>query len=153
MDHPASIRGYPHGAQADKLQQTVRRLYSTFARGPPGLGLLLIRLVAGVTAIDHGVRALRGAPQTGSALFYALCIGLGCLLAIGLWTPLVGALIALGALWDALAHPADRWYCLVVATLGVGLALIGPGMWSLDARFFGWKRVEIRHRKRDDRSP
>jgi putative oxidoreductase len=125
----------------------VRRLYSTFAQGPPGIGLLLIRLVAGTTAIVHGLDGLRGGPQLGSALFHAFCIGLGSLLIVGLWTPVAGALLALTALWDAFAHPDDRWYCLVIGTLGVGLALLGPGMWSIDARLFGWKRVEIRNRK------
>lgn len=131
----------------------MRRLYSTFARGPPGVGLLLIRLVVGITAIDHGLSALRSGPRAGPALVYAFCMGLGCLLGVGFWTPIVGALIALTALWDAVAHPADRWYGLMVVGLGVGLALIGPGMWSLDARIFGWKRVEIRHREPDERPP
>ena len=131
----------------------MRRLYSTFARGSPGVGLLLIRLVAGITAIEHGLRALGGAPSAGSALLYALCTGLGCLLAIGLWTPIVGPLIALTALWDAVAHPGNCWYGLVLVSLGVGLALIGPGMWSLDARILGWKRVEIRQRNRDEPPP
>ena len=128
----------------------MRRLYSTFAQGPPGIGLLLIRLVAGVTAIIHGCDGLRGGPQLGSAIFHALCIGLGSLLIVGLWTPVAGALLALTALWDAFAHPEDGWYCLVIGTLGVGLALLGPGMWSIDARLFGWKRVEFRNRKRDE---
>jgi uncharacterized membrane protein YphA (DoxX/SURF4 family) len=131
----------------------VRRLYSTFAQGAPGIGLLLIRLVAGITAIVHGLDGLRSAPQLGSALFQAFCIGLGCLLAVGLWTPVAGALLAMTALWDAFAHPDDRWYCLVVGTLGIGLALLGPGMWSIDARLFGWKRLEIRNRKRYERQP
>jgi putative oxidoreductase len=131
----------------------VRRLYSTFAPGAPGIGLLLIRLVAGITTIVHGLDGLRSRPQFGSVLFDALCIGLGFLLVIGLWTPFVGALLALTALWDALAHPEDRWYCLVVGTLGVGLALLGPGVWSVDARLFGWKRVEIRGGKRQEPQP
>jgi hypothetical protein len=128
----------------------VRRLYSTFAQGPPGIGLLLIRLVAGVTAIVHGLDGLRSGPQLGSALFYAFCICLGSLLTVGLWTPVTGALLAVTALWECFEHPDDRWYCLVVGTLGVGLALLGPGMWSIDAHLFGWKRVEIRNRKRHD---
>lgn len=130
----------------------MRRLYSTFAPGAPGIGLLLIRLVPGITTIVHGL-GLRSRPQLGSVLVEALCIGLAFLLVIGLWTPVVGALLALTALWDALARPEDRWYCLVVGTLGVGLALLGPGTWSVDALLFGWKRLEIRGGKRQEPQP
>jgi len=108
---------------------------------------MLIRLVAGITTIVHALIALRGGPQVGSELFLAFCIGLGFLVIAGLWTPVVGTLLALTASWEAFAHPENRWYGLLVGTLGVALALLGPGMWSLDAHFFGWKRVEIRDRR------
>jgi hypothetical protein len=29
------------------------------------------------------------------------------------------------------------------AAIGAGLALVGPGAWSLDAWLFGWKRIDI----------
>ena len=32
-------------------------------------------------------------------------------------------------------------------------ALIGPGAWSIDARLFGWRRVEIRGQKSHDSLP
>ena len=128
----------------------MRRLYSTFAQGPPGVGLLLLRLVAGITTILLGLDALRGVPQLAAALFRAFCVGLGSLIIVGLWTPVAGTLLALNALWHACAYSEDRWYCVVVGILGAALALLGPGMWSVDARLFGWKRLEISDRKRHD---
>lgn len=86
-------------------------------------------------------------------MFHALCIGLGLLLVIGLWTPVGGTLLALTALWNAFARPEYRWGGMVVATLGAALALVGPGMWLVDARLFGWKRVEIRERKPPEPPP
>lgn len=131
----------------------MRRLYSTFARGPPGIGLLLIRLVAGGTAIATAVSGSREAPPLGPVGLQVLCIILGWLLVIGLWTPVGGTLLALTALWSAFAYPEYRWGCIVIGSLGAALALVGPGMWSIDARLFGWRRLEIRQRPRHQAPP
>jgi hypothetical protein len=131
----------------------VRRLYSTFAQGPPGLGLLLIRLVAGVSGLVLGLGPFPGGSDLAPALLRLLGMGLDSLLIVGLWTPVVGALLALNAFWHALAYAENRWYYVVVGSLGAALALLGPGMWSVDARLFGWKRLEIGHRKRPPDAP
>ena len=114
------------------------------------MGLLLIRLVVGITGIVLRFNGLRSAPGLGPALLHVLWVGLSSLLIIGLWTPLAGALLALNALWHAFTQVEYRWYCLVVGNLGIALALLGPGMWSVDARLFGWKRLEITDRRRPD---
>jgi uncharacterized membrane protein YphA (DoxX/SURF4 family) len=119
----------------------VRRLFFTFAGGPPGLGLLLIRLLAGTAVVCHGAAGLRAPPPLGATLFAVFLISLGLLLIAGFGTPVVAGLVAVTALWDAFAHPADRAYYVVVGVLGIALALIGPGAWSVDARLFGWKRL------------
>ena len=41
----------------------MRRLFSTFAPGVPGAGLLLMRVVAGTSLIAHGVMTWKLAPQ------------------------------------------------------------------------------------------
>jgi len=127
----------------------MRRLFSTFAHGPPGIGLLLMRLSAGMALAVQGVLALLAGPPLGAALFQALSIGLGLLLLVGLWTPVAGAPVAAEALWNVFTsgHP---WGWIMLATLGAALALIGPGAWSIDARLFGWRRLEIRDRKSQD---
>jgi putative oxidoreductase len=125
----------------------VRRLYSNFAQGAPGVGLLLIRFVAGIAAIVHGLGLLRNGPELGLMLVAGVESGLGVLLLIGLWTPVAGTLLALITLPYACTHSALRGYFIVVGTMGAALALIGPGMWSVDARLFGWRRLEIRDRK------
>ena len=78
----------------------------------------------------------------GPALLQVVSIGLGMLLTVGLWTPLVGTLVTIDSLWNVFVsgHP---WRWSMLATLGAALAVIGPGAWSIDARLFGWKRVEI----------
>jgi uncharacterized membrane protein YphA (DoxX/SURF4 family) len=125
----------------------MRRLYSTFAHGLPGAGLLLMRLVAGIALVVEGVMSLRGGTSIGAAILHALGAGAGILLLAGLWTPIAGVLVAILALWQAFSHPGNPWSCIMLGTLGAALALLGPGGWSVDARLFGWKRIDIRDRE------
>ncbi len=130
----------------------MRRLFSTFAHGPPGAGLLLLRLAGGVALVVPGIQALLARPPLGLALFQAFSIGFGALLLAGLWTPIVGALITVEALWKIFSsgHP---WSWIMVAAVAAALVLIGPGAWSVDARLFGWRRLDIRERKHQDPPP
>ena len=65
----------------------------------------------------------------------------------GLWTPIAGGLAAAVALVHGFAHTTDARLEVLLATIGVALALLGPGGWSIDARLFGWKQIEIPNRK------
>jgi putative oxidoreductase len=121
----------------------MRRLFSTFSSGPPGLGLLLLRLVAGITLIVRCVELHNGAsPQTFAP--HLIAAGVGLLLLAGLWTPVAGAIVAITELSIAFSHSHDPWMSVMLTGLGAALALLGPGAWSVDARLFGWKRIEIR---------
>ena len=102
--------------------------------------------------VIQAVLSLLAGPLLGAVLFHMLSIGLGLLLLAGLWTPVAGTLVAAEALWNVFSsgHP---WRWIMQATLGAALALIGPGAWSIDARLFGWRRLEIRDRRRQDSPP
>jgi uncharacterized membrane protein YphA (DoxX/SURF4 family) len=70
--------------------------------------------------------------------------GAGILLVVGLWTPAAGVFAALMELWIAYSLPAQFWPSVLAATIALGLALVGPGAWSIDARSYGRKRISIR---------
>ena len=53
-------------------------------------------------------------------------IGLGLLLLAGLWTPVAGTLAAVLALWRLFSQIGEPWIQVLLATLGVALALLGP---------------------------
>ena len=37
----------------------------------------------------------------------------------------------------------DHWIHVFLAVLATGVAMLGPGAWSIDARLFGRKRFDI----------
>ena len=106
----------------------------------------MLRLAAGIGLVAHGVLELRGAPQLGAALLHVVAIGIGVLLLIGLWTPIAGTILAILAFLRAALHLTNPWTCVLMGILGAALALLGPGVWSVDARLFGWKRIRISDR-------
>jgi hypothetical protein len=63
-------------------------------------------------------------------------------LLVGLWTPVVGTLIAGVELWVAMTNASNLWVSIVLAAFGGTLAMIGPGAWSIDAQLFGRKHIE-----------
>jgi putative oxidoreductase len=119
----------------------LRRLFSTFAQGWPGAGLLVLRLVACSAAVASGLHQL-GLAQPGepATLVVAAMIVSG-LLFVGLWTPVSGGLVAAFALWALIVKCGDPWSNILLAAMGAALSMIGPGVWSLDAHLFGWRRI------------
>jgi putative oxidoreductase len=119
----------------------LQRLFSTFANGWPGWGLLIQRLVTG-TALLHGGMVVFGETTMAATIApHAAGAALAIFIIMGLWTPVAGALIAPVELWTTLVTPGDWSNAILLATLGVTLAMIGPGAFSIDARLFGRKHI------------
>ena len=125
----------------------MRRLYSTFASGWPGVGLLLMRLVVGFALVARASATLWRDPPLNTTVTSVFLTGFGLLLIVGLWTPITGALIALFETWQLMTTAGDQSTALLLGTVGAAVAMLGPGLWSVDARLFGWKRVEAPPRK------
>ena len=74
-------------------------------------------------------------------------VGAGLLLLVGLWTPAAGGLAAIVKVWIAFSryfsHSGDLWIPIIQVVLSTVLAMVGPGAWSIDARLFGRKRIDM----------
>ena len=121
----------------------VQRLFSTFPCGLPGVGLLLLRAAAAIPLVHAGVLT---ASSPAPVILEVAVAGAAMLLLIGLWTPLVGGLIAVVQLGLAWTHPANPWTFLHSGVLSAALAMLGPGGCSVDARLFGRKHIQIPQR-------
>jgi putative oxidoreductase len=119
----------------------LQRLFSTFASGWPGFGLLIQRLVLGIALLYHGIALLSGIPAVEPFVPDLIGTVLGLFILAGLWTPAVGALIAAVQVRIAFTGTGDASAAIILAALGGTLAMIGPGAWSIDARLFGRKYI------------
>ena len=124
----------------------MQRLFTMFPGGWPGAGLLVLRLAAAIPLIIGGGLAIRDASQLGLHAMYFATIGVGILLLAGLWTPVAGTLQAIIEVWIFFSRGDGANFHLLLAALGVSLVMLGPGAWSVDARLFGRKRIDIRGR-------
>ena len=93
------------------------------------------RLLVGA-ALEYCVVATPACTVAAPQVIGALA---GVLLIAGLWTPAAGVVTACAEAWIAFSSPAHAGIPAALAVLGVTLALIGPGQWSVDARLYGRK--------------
>ena len=119
----------------------MQRLFSTFADGWPGGGLLAQRLLTGGALVYCGVTCATTKPICAALVPEGIAAVAGVLLIAGLWTPIAGAVVAVLEASLAFMSPAHASMPLFLAVLGATLAMIGPGTWSIDASMFGRKRI------------
>ena len=121
----------------------MQRLFSAFPDGKPGLGLLILRLCISVPVFYWGIGDLSASADAVTLVRDGVAAASGILLVAGLWTPVAGILISLVEAWIAFAHHFAPQGHLLVAALGICLAMLGPGAWSVDARLFGRRVFEM----------
>ena len=89
--------------------------------------------------------AILHAPDLLPRLIAVAELPAGALLALGLWTTIVASLTCLFQLALLPIFPGAIELHLIRSAVALCLALVGPGAWSLDARLFGRRRVEIQN--------
>jgi uncharacterized membrane protein YphA (DoxX/SURF4 family) len=123
----------------------VQRLFSTFPDGWLGAGLVFLRAVTAIPLVEF-IQGPAAPTLTFSIALQVLAAGCSALLMVGLWTPIAGLFLAGAELSLLFFHCNSSSMLIVLAALGVALAMIGPGAWSVDARLFGRKRIRIPQR-------
>ena len=119
------------------------RVPSTFGDHLPSHGLLLLRLIVATALIARGVQLVNGG-SVRTFTPHVIAAAAGLFLLFGLWTFAAGAIVAIIELSIAFSQGRDPWESVLLGSLCVAVALLGPGTWSLDSRRSGWKRIEIR---------
>jgi hypothetical protein len=102
-----------------------------FPTGLPRAGLLLLRLVCSVLVISGAVTTILGAPHTQTLILQSIAIAAARLL------------LALVELSMALAGANGIEHAVLLATLGVALAVLGPSSRAVGAKRSGRKRIQI----------
>lgn len=130
----------------------MRGFTTSFPRGGAGAGLLMLRAAVGLQLLAEALYAgtVRWWPFAAPAplpliqLAVLLSILLAALLALGMLTPVAGAvctafqLLCLGNASWAQALPY-----IVAAFTATALVLLGPGAYAADARLFGRRRLVL----------
>lgn len=137
----------------------LQRLFSSFPDGRPGLGLLLLRLAVGAVAIVLGITCITSAAHRVPSVWLvgAILTASGVALIVGLATVIASVLLGLCVLSISLAWiPAPPLGSLgapvigiLLAVVALGIALIGPGAFSVDGYLFGRREIVIPPRPPD----
>jgi putative oxidoreductase len=122
----------------------MRALNSNYPNSWQGAGLFLLRLALGCSSISvAALQLLAGVMLLGEVVLLVQIVSAG-LLVLGLCTPIVGIILAVVELEGAIVY-ADHLALtdLLLAAIAVTLVMTGPGAWSIDARLFGRRRIDV----------
>ena len=81
----------------------MQRIFSTFADGWPGVGLLIQRVLVGAALLYLEFACLGATPVCAFVVTKSVGACAGILLIVGLWTPIAGMVLAGVEAWIALS--------------------------------------------------
>ena len=123
----------------------MQKFFSAFPGGWPGLGLLLLRALVGVTLFAQ-ILSYLGSTKLSvlSLVVTALVLIIASCLLVGFMTPIAAMVIGMTAIALAVSNVIETNQTLLnVIVLTTTVALLGPGAFSIDARMFGRREILI----------
>ncbi len=128
----------------------MQRWYKTFPHGLPGVGLLVLRIAIGAKLLIEASTCMVE-PQglkLGVRLLVLLAFGIGTSFVLGFLTQLMAGISALAGAAVYWWHPSWTSSFLNLLSfdtivVAIAIALSGPGAISLDAYFFGRRKIII----------
>jgi putative oxidoreductase len=121
----------------------MQRLFSTFPNSWPGGGLLLLRFVTGTPLLVGAISIWFGVSDAISLYLRLIGAVSAVFIVLGLWTPLAATLEAMIEGWRSFAGGTFDIDHAAHALIGLALIMLGPGRWSIDARLYGRKRIDV----------
>jgi uncharacterized membrane protein YphA (DoxX/SURF4 family) len=131
----------------------LQRTFSGFPSGCPGFALLLLRFVVGGASCLQAALLIAGAHHAAAAstLAATLVILTSLALIIGLMTPIATVLLCLGGMVVTIDSDIagqlslfESWVSrLEFVVISAALICLGPGAFSLDARLYGRREIEV----------
>jgi putative oxidoreductase len=121
----------------------VQRLFSTFPNGWPGRGLLVLRLSLGGMLLTNSIGWLASGPQRDATAPAIVGIAAGLLMLIGFCTPVGSVLAVISQSWTLLVGGVVAQTTILLLSISVAIAMLGPGAWSIDSLLFGRHRLKI----------
>ncbi len=153
----STLHGGTTSAGRSREEAHLQRFFSTFPGGAPGLGLLLLRMAVGGVLIAAAIGSIAGGGDTGLAQrgLALLAIPVGSALLVGVLTRAAATLAAFTSLGAAVARtipgtagiPGSGLASVLVTIVAAALVMLGPGAFSLDARFFGRREIVVPRRR------
>lgn len=123
----------------------VQRLFSSFPSGAAGIALLVFRASIAASLSTDGYLHW---PSSMPFLLTAALLVLGVFLVFGFVTPYTSTCCLLIELGILTIHPAADEYHVAHLVVNCGvLAILGPGAYSIDARLFGRRVLNIPRRR------
>ena len=104
--------------------------------------MLLLRFCAGGQSILEGLHHVSNHASWSAQGFGFAQLLAASLLLLGCWTPAASVCAALLSIGMALTD--NHWELHIAqAAIALGLLALGPGAWSIDARLYGRKHIDI----------
>jgi putative oxidoreductase len=121
----------------------VQRLFSTFPNGWPGRGLLVLRLAVGGMLLTNGTAWLASGPHRETSASAIIGIAAGLLMLIGFCTPVGSILAVISQSLTLFISAVMPQTAILLLSISVAVAMLGPGAWSIDSLLFGRHRLKI----------